>query len=554
MKATELRKWRTLIKAGETERDRLIYKERHKLWLQWYESNFADKIYLNLVFPYVRSLIPRVYFRNPQVSVSPVYPGTEHLAMVLEHVDNELIERMNIKAVFRKAILEIPFKGTAVFKIGYGSEWLPPTITGEESDHMDSKGRKVEYNAYIEPDMPWVQRVHPEDFVVPEGTEDVHEAPWCAFRYWRPYEDIKRDPRFKNVSKIKPSFRQILDQVTKQQEEWVQLYEIHDAREQRVFITDMDNEVVLYEDDDTLQVDGLPVVVLTFNDRVNSMWGVPDIKIFEAQQAEMNDIRRQETKHRRAAVVKLLSERANIDEVEANRLMSEDVGAIVTVGDINRIKPFVFPVPPEIWREGEVIRADVREMMGFSRNAMGEYEQKTARTATETLSVARSLEVRNYERRDLAADALKEIIEKVNGIIFKHWTSDRVSRIAGPLGVPIWVRYTGPMLEGDYLVDIDPEDAAPMDREERLKRDLMAYKLFRQDDMSNPIVLVRNVLRDLLGPRYVEALQLPRAILPEQAQNVLSAEELPAFFQAVSERLQQQGAIAPVEGEANAQV
>ena len=550
MKATELKKWQTLIKAGETERDKKIYKNNHKLWLKWYESNFDDDIYLNLVFPYVRSLIPRVYFRNPQVSVTPIYPGTEHLAMVLEQVDNDLLERMNVKATFRKAVLEIPFKGTAIFKIGYGSEWLPPTISGEEAQHYDSKGRRVEYNAYIEPDMPWVQRVHPEDFVVPEATEDIHESPWCAFRYWRPYEDLKRDSRFKNVSKIRPTMKQVLDQVTKSEEEWVQLYEIHDTREQRVIISDMDNELVLYEDDDTLQVRGLPAVVLTFNDRIDSMWGVPDIKIFEAQQIEMNDIRTQETKHRRAAVVKFMAERGIIDEVEANRLMSEDVGTVVTVNDITKLTSFNFQVPIEIWREGEVIRADVREMMGFSRNAMGEYEQKTARTATETMNVAKSLEVRNFERRDLAADALKEIVGKINGIIFQHWTEERVARIVGPLGVPVWVKYTGDMLRGDYLIEIDPEDAAPMDKEERLKRDMLAYKMFRQDELANPVALVRSVLRDLLGPRYTEALQMPRAIIPEQ-QGALDIKDLPMFYQAVAKRLQEQG--QPVEA-ANAQV
>ena len=540
MKKGEFKWWQNEIKAGEKERDEKIYKRRHEEWSRWYESNFTSETFLNLIFPYVRSLVPRVYFRNPRIVVNPIYPGTEHLALILEHIDNYLISRMNIKATFRKGVLEIPFKGTAVFKVGFGSEWMPPTITGETGQVIDSKGRKVEYNAYIEPDMPWVQRIHPEDFVVPEGTEDVHEAPWCAFRYFRPYADLKHDDRFKNVDKLKARFYKEIDKVTKREEEWVELYEIHDAREQRIIICGLEDEVVLYEEDDTLQVKGLPVVVLTFNDRIDSLWGVPDIKIFEAQQIEMNDIRVQESKHRRTLVAKILAEQGTIEEGEADRLISEDVGAVVTVKEINKIQPFLLTNPPQLWQEGEIVRADVREMMGFSRNAIGEYEQKTARTATETMTVARALEIRNFERRDLAADALKEIVEKVNGLVFRFWTEDRVHRVVGPLGVPIWVQYNGPMLEGDYLIEIDPEDAAPVSREEKLQRAMIAYKTLRGDNLVNPVALVRDVLSELMGLRGVEALQLPRPVVPEQTNQVISAHELPRLYEAVAKRLQEQ--------------
>ena len=70
------------------------------------------------------SIVPRIYFRNPSISLVASKPGLENMlfAQVLERIDNKLIKRMKIKNQIKLMVQDAFMFGTCVGKLGYRSE------------------------------------------------------------------------------------------------------------------------------------------------------------------------------------------------------------------------------------------------------------------------------------------------------------------------------------------------------------------------------------------------------------------------------------------------
>jgi len=490
------------LKAAEEWRKKLTFESKHKMWLKWYEGDFGeDVVPVNLTFTFVRSLIPQIYFRDPRVSVKPARPGTELYALVLEELDNKLLRKLKVKRAMKRAIMDAFFKGTGVLKIGYSTKWCPPDLEREVAGTEESE-EKYEYSFLIQEGYPWVVHIPTEHFLVPEGVVDVNEAPWVADIFYRDVEEVRNDKRYKRVRKeVQPTA-----ELSQSRKQVVKLMQFHDLVNKTVYIIEPSQDLVLFEGEDLLSIAGPPYVTIVFNERADALWGVPDMAILQYRQDEMNDARTQESKHRKAAVLKLLVQKGAIDSNEIENLMSPEVKSIVECDDITGVKDLQVHIPADLWRESEVIRADAREELGFSRVELGEFEQKTARTATEVAAVARAHQIRYDERRDILADALVEVVEKINHIIFALWQEERVEKITGPFGIPVWVRFTGRQLAGEYLVEVEPDTGVPETKEVKLWKAMEAYKALRQEPLVRADALVEALLRELFGTRFVEFL------------------------------------------------
>ncbi|KKL11118.1 hypothetical protein LCGC14_2549040, partial [marine sediment metagenome] len=92
--------WESQIHAGKEFRRKFAYEQEWSKWRDFYRGNWAPGVMpLNLFYMFLRSIVPRVYFRDPTVSISPAKPGAENLlfARLLERVDNKMLRRMKFK-------------------------------------------------------------------------------------------------------------------------------------------------------------------------------------------------------------------------------------------------------------------------------------------------------------------------------------------------------------------------------------------------------------------------------------------------------------------------
>jgi hypothetical protein len=471
--------WQEEIKRG------LLYQELYGRPQEWrrYRGYYRHQwtpgtaMPVNMVFSIIRSMIPQVYFHNPRVFVTAQKPGMELHARTVEATDNQLIREMGLKKQIKRIIQDAGIQGSGVIWRGYDSEYgwdptkLDPTTGDSTLTFLDKRGYRIEYNAYVAPGMPWALRAELESTIFPWGTRDVKNAPWVAMRVLRPLDDVKSDPKYRNTGSLTPvrlmpqsggqdEYSKILERV-----EYAEMWQIRDVKTGEIVVVAIDHPHFLRREEDEMQIDGVPFHWFVFNDDPVFPWGIPDARIMEPQQLELNETRKLAMYHRRVAIVKALVKKGAIKKEEMDKLLDEDVKAMVNVeseGSIREAVEFVnSQIPQDLHAWAELIRGDIREVTGYGRNQLG-VAQGDRTTATEARLVSGAHEIRVDERRDLAADLLEEIMRGVNQTIFKFWTTRRVVQVVGPSGLPGWIEYTGEELRGEYNYRIDPNNGAPV--------------------------------------------------------------------------------------------
>lgn len=526
-----VQEWMSKIKAGLEYRKKHAYESKWSDYRKMYRGEWSEQILpVNRVFSYGRSMIPRTYFRAPRVVVTPTSPDLVWHARVVEAIDNMLIRETKLKSTIKRIILDAYLCGTGICKLGYDSEFgfIPDFDIGTgETVTQETKQARIEYNSTVKPGFPWALRVPPDDIVVPYGATDPDSLEWIAHRVIRPLEDVKADPKYKNTKDLKGTLlpnligRPFLDPTMRTEKDtrpYCELWEIRDARTKSVIVICEDK--ILLSIPDALQIESLPYEFLIPNADPEYFWGIPDVKILEPQQVELNDIRTQQSLHRRISLIKFLYLRDKIKPEELQKMLSAEVGPAVAIDDTENVNAAVSilqpHVPPDLSASANECLSDMREALGFSSNQLGEFSPYHHKTATESMIVNQAFEVRADERRDLVSDMIAGIISKFNQFIFKFWTSERVIQIVSPGGQPFWVSYTGEELAGEYHLHIDIESGLPMTRAIKYQMARELFAMFNGDPMVDQVMLRKIVLDNYesIDPQVRTLLNVPEGVDP----------------------------------------
>lgn len=534
IKMNSLDYWKAEIRMGVRYRQTYGRSNDWRRYKLAYRSFWSKGVVpVPLIYALGRSLIPQVYFRNPRIAVHSRKPGYGMHARVIERVDNYLIKETSLKDELKSSILDCYLCGRGPIIMGYDSEYgfNPSFLASEYTDltltQFSKKGEKIEYSDNVKPGFPWAMRCNPLDFVVPWGTARWQDARWFAIRKMRMARDIKEDPKYKGVGDLKGAFKSRMDSSVEGQpeatnrgweedsvNEWVELFEIHDKRTGSVMTMSMDHDTWLRKpEQDFLQVEGLPAEVLGFNEDPDYFWWTPDARLIEPQQEEINDIRTMAKRHRKVALLKVLYDKGMLGKDALSKLLDEDPKAAVEIdagpaGDVRKaVALFQSHVPPDLANAAREVREDVREIVGFSRNQMGSFEESSGRrTATEASIVKAASMIRIDERRDIMADLLEKIIRKENQMIFQNWTAERLIDIIGPDGAKYWIRFTGPEIRGEFAYSINPEEAVPEDRRTR-RSEVLEYIQVAKDvpglDMQYLMESYAGEMGDWLDPKML---------------------------------------------------
>ena len=517
--------WLEQITAGEDFRKQKAYTEQWDKWRAFYRGDWEKGVMpINLFFTLIRTIIPRVYFRNPSVSISPGQPGLESLifSKVLERVDNKVLHNMKMKNTMKKVLHDAFLFGTGVPKIGFSGFYNPSGVGGNSL--VDEKGNKLEYFTGAQKQMPWTARVRPDRFVVPAGLESFEHTRWVAEEIYRPIEDLRDDPRFTNTAKLKVSdYTATSAGNIERKIQMAKLYEVRDLKTGKVFVIapdhgSEDDKSVLFEDDALLQFGKVPYFPIQFNYDDEFFWAIPDSKILEPYQLDINENQTQITQHRRLTIIKILARRKSISEEAAEAMISEDVSAVVFVDGEGPLKDQISmtqggTIPPELFSTVEQTRQNVRETIGFSRNQSGEstggQKSHSQTTATEASIVQAAAEIRIDERRDMVADVLVEMVEMMHPTMFENWGKDQVVDIIGPGGIPVWVIMSQKALqEGQFNIRIDPESAMPETRALRERRAMELYQILKTNPIIDPIKLTQYLLFELKGTQFDDMMRM----------------------------------------------
>lgn len=468
---------------------------------------------------------------------------TEFLASskLTEHVDNDLIETMDCPEEAEKVVLSAYLWGRGIAKIGYDSEFgwdpsmdlglLQQTPLGLTLTQFDRNQKRIEFNA-VKPGMPWVSRVLPHDFVVPWGVFGIKDAPWCAHRKVRHLEECRADPKYdtkglrpvmsakdfvESYKKV-PAVYRTGEDITKGfgfsdtgETEYVELWEIHDRQTGKIYVIATGYDSFLRNEQDHLQIEGLPFVDLSLVPRARTFWTTSDAFYLRQCQHESADIALQAQKQRRARVLRMLYGEDAFSPDELDKLLSSDVGVAAKVSGGQNIQESVaFLQPPGdqmIGVDAEMNRRDAREVVGFSRNQMGEYESTGRRTASEANIVQQAASLRMDRRQAVLAKFYLDIFKKINPIIQKFWQVPKWAEVVGQDGAQRIIQYTGQELQGEFQYQLGFSLAPQETLQQRRQNALQMYAMLRQDPLMNPFGLARYLNMNFNEPEFASLFQ-----------------------------------------------
>ena len=510
--------WFEEIKSG------LEYRRSYGLEDQWaslesafYEADSNKNKGPNLILSMGDTFMSSVSVPYPRINVRAERPEFIEGAKVVEYVDNFLVRKLKLTDVGETAALHAYLFGRGIVKLGYDSEFgYDPSLTlGEIGPDMtlsqfDKKGNRIEFGG-ASPGMPWVKNCLPHDVIVPWGTQEIDDASSVIHRVVRLVDDVKKDRKYRNTGDLKgvmslESFVKSYQSVVKpyhggsfsgvakaseKEAKYVEIFEIHDRRTGNLIAIASGHKKKIRDVEDQMQIgSSLPFVGLAFIPRTRTFWTTPDAFYLKHAQAELLDISLQASKQRRVSLLKFLIEENAIDPAEAEKFLSSDVGAIGIIKAGFAAKDSIIPLNNvnnfSIYQDDEHIRRNAREIMGISRNQAGEFEKTGRRTATEASIVDRSSQMRSSRRFNAMRKFYTQIIEKLNQIVFTHWTSEHLAEIVGEDNAKKWISFTGPQIEGEYALEVvfSPEDVPGEGTEKR--EALEMYMLLSQNPNVDP--------------------------------------------------------------------
>ena len=545
--------WVEEIEKGKKFRDKHTYRSKWDAWDGYYQNEYqtdllsSSPIILpgNVFFMMSNSLVPRLYFRDPSVSVIADQPGPMAMgrAIVKERVLNKMIRRMGVKKAMRSMIKGTFFRGAGVGILGYSTQYSRPG-SGEEGSRYDGG----EYSGSRVEGMPWFANLPLENYVLPSNTLERLDAPWEVYFHWRSVSEVHNDENYivGNRGTVGPHAE--IDKKDIDEASLTALvYEVHDRRTGNFFFFSSDRHLLTTPTIDLDQSSfGGPGYMLVFNDSLRSVYGVPDGQILEPYQREINEILTQIRFHRRLTIKKLIAEKKAIDITEAEAMVNaqlDQLMGVIFVNDINKVTQMnLGGIPPELFTCFDKVMQLVQLTLGFSRNQFGEFRAGSeAATAKEASIVQRATEIRIDERRDMAADLLVGVSYDTLNLLGRQWKEKQVERVIGPYGVPIWVEFTGSDLQdASYDLRIDPDSSLPETKEMKESKAKetfqMLYPLTQpQPDalggIKAPIIsetkLVRLLLHGLHGTQHDDLMEgVPNIYSEEFAR---SLDEQPGF-------------------------
>lgn len=524
--------WIGEVQRGKKWRGEVANEASWTMWRRWYRGKWdADILPSNLYFKVMRTLIPRIYFRNPSVSLTPSKPGLENilLAKILERVDNKLINVLGVKDQMKAAVQNACMFGTGGLRLGYGAEYTPTPDMGDDGgyggDVSDpdvgprSYRKRVEYNDLVHANMPFILSAHPSQIVVPAGCSDIHSARWVCYVSHRASDDVKADTRYDATAR-----RDLPDGTTasrfvpgvgltdREYNNGIEIWEIRDKKTGMVFCicpalsgnaNGASAGAALYQGDDDLQIAGrIPFYPVIFNNDDEYFWGISDSQIIAPQQVEKNETRTMIRSHRRISVIKLLVEIGAISDDEADKLTNGNANGVIKVKTLTGIKELTVPGIPQGLLESEaLVDREVQEMLGLGTNQFGEYAPGSAeRSATEASIVNQATMIRIDERRDVCADVLTDIITDMNVVLLNQWDGEMIVDVVGPLGEPIWIKAAPTALKSAlYDIHVDPDSSLPQTKALREQKAVQMYGILRTNPLISPVELTRMLVNEMQG-------------------------------------------------------
>lgn len=498
MKKLSREAWLARLTDAQEDERYVGWKDRAHRYQKYYEGaatapSESESVVVNTVFKDVKMSLPKLFAKNPDVLARAKRPQDRPLAKIAGPLLMYYQEELRLKRTINRCLPDAKLSGMGVVKFGWSFETAEQEISPEVFDQMDggdqaritqrmlSEGVEHPTQQVILQDEPWILRWNPKDFLVdPDATSpDLSDARWIAFRKVMPVSDAEAaygtlqvsDPKVRRTRAANPTpdFQRLT------------CWEIYDKLRQERLLFFEEAESFERREPWEFGVDGFPAETVFFNETPDEPYGHPDVRFYEGQLKELNDIRSQMIAHRRAYNAQTWYEEGSLDDPEVAKA-AENVahtwirtrpGAITERRIVTRPTP---SIPPDVYAVQAQVKSDLAEIIG-SENQAGA-ETRREQTATESAIVESRSKTRDGERQDVVEGLLTRIHVKLWTILRQKLSVGRVQEIVGE---PVeWQNVSAEEAKKELDIEIKTNSTLPrMDRQVLITQNIQLLQVLQ---------------------------------------------------------------------------
>lgn len=460
----EVKAWLRTLEATTKWRDGIGDKAGWKRFISEYKSKWdflqsavsVPIVPVNLVFPYVKTEIARLYFKDPWITVNAKRGEDIGAAQIAEQILNYTWNELKLKQQIKLAVLETLLVGHSWIKVGYAAEF--GTVESQPKEprkpgRPPKKFKEVETNEYIKAENVFAYHVPFKDIVFdPSATfPATHNARWMAHKVTKPYRAVVQSGIYEHTDELKPNVfvddPNVMYETPDSLKEGfgkdvksVVLWEIYDLDHQVVTTISPGCDYKLMEVPLPEYLNGgFPFVQFAFNPVPGEVYPMSDIVAHEGQIIELTKILSIEMNHLKRWNRQMIIDPDLFTPDDEAKFKDAIDGAVLKAQSGNaKDKIFIPPYAPvqsdvySIWNQ---VYDVWRSISGQTQSDQGGQAKTQTRTLGELRMQLQGGKARADEKVDVLEDSISEVARKLLVIMQKKFDLPKIARIVGPKAV-----------------------------------------------------------------------------------------------------------------------
>jgi len=416
-----------------------------------------DFVNVNFVYPYIKTIMPAVYFKDPYIFVTARQEEDLPKANTVEAIINYVWREIGLKEEVKRVILDTLIFGIGWLKIGYTAEFGrtiedSSMVPEGQTDRKTPEDKVIEFNEFIKEENVFGKRISPFRIIVPRGFHRYIDMPYIVEEKLEDIEAVRENKSLKHTKDLIPThkldsgfgaidtpsmtnpenqgfmgrMRNVARRLTSREKaNKVILWEVWDKREEKILTFGKGVDSPLQERDWDLDIEGFPYIPLRFNivpdsDEHSNFYPISDIEPLIPQIIEQSKLRTAMVKHRKRFMRKIIVQEGSMTPEQINILKEPDSGLVAEVKDITKIIPFPdVTVPRDLYNINDIIKQDLREISGLPQIMLSGDPARGVNTATEANIGQQGMSLRISEKQDIIEDFTRDTARK----LFKYSVS-----------------------------------------------------------------------------------------------------------------------------------
>lgn len=482
--------WRRSYNNWRGVLDKSIYPWRSKLFIPW-------------SFTVIETIIPKVFARDPKwraLARNPDFP--EDGPRVVQDLLNYQWQRMGMRLKMYDYIKDSLMYSKGIAKVSWNFQMKNKTFMEPVVGKNDEITFKKTIKSDVEYDDPAVDIVDPMDIYIDPDATSIYNAKFIIHRKTVPLKEVKDNPNYKNVDKIKgnSSADQYMDKLSRyngaipQQDKHSDLVELLEYWEQDRLVVVANRGIVLRDSPNPYNHKQMPFVELDDYRDPHKLYGQSELSVIDPLQREINSIRNQRRDYDNLALNPVVRMVPGTLRNPNSAVMAP--GSVWMVSDLNSMDVFQLPQLQGTATDIEQQTAnDIKMSVAIDEIGIGLLPDNPQRRSATEVVTAQSMAGKRFAIKiALLEEAVKKIGELVFALDQQFLDQERMIQIVGERGATEWVQLGPEDIRGGYFIDIETGSMLPKDeiaaRQEAVQLLQYITPIIAPVIQSNPAVIM----------------------------------------------------------------